>query len=400
MLIEIILFLFAGILAGTFTGLTPGIHINLLGVLLISLSASIFAGIAPVYLAVFIVSMSITHTFVDFIPSVFLGCPDADTGLSVLPGHSLLKKGRGYEAVVLTVYGSAAAIIVLLLIAYPSILAMPKIAPVVQSIMPYILIAASVLLVSFEKRKFAASFVLLLTGALGLSVMNIPSLNQPLLPLLSGLFGGSMLLISIKAKTKVPPQLTARPKTKITRPLFGALIASPLCSFLPGLGSSQAAIIGHRISGLKKENIEQFLVLLGATNTLVMGFSFLALYAISKTRTGSASALQNLLGNISPHLLIAILVVVLISGAFSFFLTTFLAKAFSKFVQKVNYAILSSVTLAILSIVVLLISGFLGFAVLAVSTFTGLYCISLGVRRTAMMGCILIPTILYYLFGI
>ena len=33
-------------------------------------------------------------TFIDFIPSIFLGCPDTDTELSILPGHELLKKGE------------------------------------------------------------------------------------------------------------------------------------------------------------------------------------------------------------------------------------------------------------------------------------------------------------------
>jgi len=400
MLIEIILALFVGILAGTFTGLTPGIHINLLGVLLVSLSASLFAKIPPLYLAVFIVAMSITHTFVDFIPSVFLGCPDSDTSLSVLPGHSLLKKGRGYEAVLLTVYGSAAAIILLLFIAWPSIKVMPGIYGSIQSVMPYILIAACIILIALEQKRFRALFVLLFTGALGLCVLNISSLNQPLLPLLSGLFGGSMLFISIKTKMKIPPQIITKPKAKFARPLLGALIASPLCSFLPGLGSSQAAIIGHKTAGIKSENKEQFLVLLGATNTLVMGFSFFALYAISKTRTGSASAIQNILSDFSSHILILVLAIVVLAGAASFFITIFLAKTFSKTMEKINYTILSTITLIILSAVVLAVSGLLGFLVLAISTFAGLYCISLGVRRTSMMGCLLIPTILFYLFGI
>ena len=87
MLAEIILFLFFGVLAGTFTGLIPGIHINLIGGLLISLPVSIFYQVDPLYIVVFIAAMAISHTFIDFIPSVFLGCPDTDTELSVLPGH-------------------------------------------------------------------------------------------------------------------------------------------------------------------------------------------------------------------------------------------------------------------------------------------------------------------------
>jgi putative membrane protein len=104
MLIEIILFLILGVVLGTFTGLTPGIHTNLIGIFIVSISG-FFLFVNPIYFIVIITSMAITHTFVDFIPSVFLGCPDTDTELSILPGHELLKEGLGYEAVYLTCYG-------------------------------------------------------------------------------------------------------------------------------------------------------------------------------------------------------------------------------------------------------------------------------------------------------
>src|SRR3972149_6387882 len=119
MLVEILLFLLLGILAGTFTVLMPGIHINLVSAILISLSLGLLSSINHLFLIVFVVSMSITHTFVDFIPSVFLGCPDTDTELSILPGHELLKEGKGHAAVLLTNYGSIAAIILTIILAFP-----------------------------------------------------------------------------------------------------------------------------------------------------------------------------------------------------------------------------------------------------------------------------------------
>jgi putative membrane protein len=73
--------------------------------------------------------MSITHTFIDFIPSIFLGAPDEDTGLSTLPGHEFLLKGQGYYAVKLTVIGSAIAIISLTFLIPFFILVVPKIYP-------------------------------------------------------------------------------------------------------------------------------------------------------------------------------------------------------------------------------------------------------------------------------
>jgi putative membrane protein len=393
MLFEILLSLIIGILFGTLTGLIPGIHINLIGAFLISLSTSVFYKINPLYLVVFISSMAITHTFLDFIPSILLGCPDTDTELSVLPGHELLKQGHGYEAIILTAYGSIAAITLLILIAFPSVLIISKTYYSIKDFIPYFLILVSMILILLEKNKTKSLFVFLLTGFLGLSVLNI-QMNQPLLPLLTGLFGSSMLVTSIKNKVKIPKQKIPKKITvNILKPLLGALIASPLCSFLPGLGSGQAAIIGNTISRTDRKG---FLVLLGATNTLVMGFSFLSLYTISKTRTGAAVAIQQILGTPSYKIIILILIISFISGIISFFLTIFLAKNISKKLSKVNYTFVSLITLTTLVITILLVSGIIGLSVLIISTLTGIYCISLKVRRTNMMGCLLLPVILFF----
>ena len=82
MILALLVALLLGCLIGTFTGLTPGIHVNLIGVILLSLPLT---KISPIYSLIFLVSMSITHTFLDFIPSIFLGAPDEDTSLSILP---------------------------------------------------------------------------------------------------------------------------------------------------------------------------------------------------------------------------------------------------------------------------------------------------------------------------
>ncbi len=407
MLIQLILFLLLGIIAGTFTGLIPGIHINLIGVILIALTTSIFSSINPIYLVVFIISMAITHTFLDFIPSIFLGCPDTDTELSVLPGHELLRQGKGYEAVRLTAYGSIMALFILILITFPAILTMEKIYNFLKIpyVMAIILALVSISLILLEKKKLNALTVFLLTGFLGWSVLNLntPLLKQPLLPLLTGLFGGSMLVMRIKNKIQIPEQTIKNSELskKIIKPMakafIGSLIASPLCSFLPGLGSGQAAIIGNQLARISKKDRKSFLILLGATNTLVMGFSFLALYSISKTRTGAAVAIQEIIGALSSNILILILAIILVSGIISFFLTLILGKFVSKKITKINYTQLSIITLIILIIIVSIVSSFLGLAILAVSIFTGIYCISLGVRRTNMMGCLLLPTVLLYL---
>jgi len=396
MLIEILISTFIGVLAGTITGLLPGIHINLVGTILVGLSATLFSVINPVYLVSFIASMAITHTFIDFIPSIFLGCPDTETQLSVLPGHELLKEGKGYEAVMLTAKGGIIAIFIFILLSFPLAFIFSKIYELIHSVMFWILLAISFLLIFTEKKKLVAMFVFVISGLLGLCVLN-SGIKEPLLPLLTGLFGTSMLVMSIKNKIQIPSQEITSPKNKMLKPVIGAIIASPLCGFLPGLGSGQAAVLGNTIL---KTDQKGFLSLIGATNILVMGLSFVSLYAISKTRTGAAAAIQEIIGVLSWKTLLVLMIVILLSGIASFSLTEFLARFFSEKIKKINYSLLSIVTIIFLVILVLFFSGIYGFLVLIASTLTGIYCNSLQVKKTHMMGCLLIPTIFFYFLKI
>ncbi|MBT4175205.1 hypothetical protein HOE07_06010, partial [archaeon] len=109
MLFEIILAAFCGIGLGIVTGLIPGVHINLVAVLLFALAG--LGYVNPFMICITIICTAVTHTFLDTIPSVFLGCPEADNCLSVLPGHRLLLEGRGYMAVMLTVIGPLGGLI-------------------------------------------------------------------------------------------------------------------------------------------------------------------------------------------------------------------------------------------------------------------------------------------------
>lgn len=392
MLLEILISILIGVLAGTFTGLMPGIHINLVGAILVSLSATIFSEINPLFLIVFIASMAIAHTFIDFIPSIFLGCPDTETQLSVLPGHELLKEGKGYEAVMLTAVGGIFAVLILIIISFPLSLIIQIVYDAVHSVMFWILIGTSLLLLFTENKKFTALFVFIISGILGLCVLNL-EIKEPLLPLLTGLFGSSLLITSIRNKMEIPKQEISFEKCRLFKPILGSLIASPLCGFLPGLGGGQAAVLGNAISKTDKKG---FLVLVGATNILVMGLSFVSLYAISKTRTGAAAAIQEIIGELSWKFLLVILIAVLFSGLISFFLTNFLAKFFSQKITKINYSVLSVATLIFLAVIVFVFSGFSGFLVLIASTLVGIYCNALPVKKTNMMGCLLIPTMIYY----
>ena len=59
MMILTIISIILGITAGIITGLIPGVHINLVSILLVSVS-SMAVGVNPILLGVFIIAMSVT----------------------------------------------------------------------------------------------------------------------------------------------------------------------------------------------------------------------------------------------------------------------------------------------------------------------------------------------------
>ena len=162
MLLQLILALLLGLLAGTFTGLLPGIHINLVASLLV-LNIDRFGSIEPITLAAFIVSMSITHTFLDFLPSIYLGAPEEDSFLSILPGHRLLMKGLAHEAFILTLYGSITAIPIILLLSPIFINFLPFIYNLIKTIIPFILIFISLFIILREKNITISALIFVLS---------------------------------------------------------------------------------------------------------------------------------------------------------------------------------------------------------------------------------------------
>ena len=145
------------------------------------------------------------------------------------------------------------------------------------------------------------------------------------------------------------------------------------------------------------ENRFEFLILLGAINTLVSGLSFIAVYSIQKARTGTSVALQEILKNFTFSDLLVVLLVIFLASIISFFLVILIGRFFSRKISSFSYRKLSIFILIFISIIVLLFSGFLGFLLFIVATATGLVAIFLNVRRTHLMGSLMLPAILFYL---
>ncbi len=402
MFLEIIIAIILGCIFGIFTGLIPGIHINLISLIILSLSAYLLNIASPLTISIFIISMAIVHSFLDTIPSIFLGAPEADTALSVLPGHKMLLEGKGYEAVMLTLIGSFFALILTVIIAFPIGKLVEIIYPYLQQAMAFILIAASGFLIIRDSKSKIFLWpltIFLLAGVLGIATLNLTNLKNPLFPLLSGLFGTSTLIISLSDKTKIPEQKITFPKIKkkeLTKTMGSSLVAGSLCSFLPGLGPAQAAIIGSEF--YRKITNEGFLILIGGLNTINMILSLVALFLLEKARNGAIVVVSKIMESVTLQDTILFFAASLVAGSIAVFLTIKITKIFSKLLSKVNYKkLVLSIIFLIITMVFFLSSNFLGLLVLIVSTFLGILPAKLGIGRNHLMGCLLLPVILYFL---
>ncbi len=386
-----------GMIFGVFTGLTPGIHLNLIATLVLSSSVYLLGFVEVIVLAVFIVSMSVVHTFMNAIPAIYLGAPeDEGNALNVLPGHKMLLEGKGYEALLLTVIGSFLALIVGILVSPLIIKLLPNIYEALRDYIGYILIIIVVFLILRERKKYLAFFVFILAGVFGLTVLNL-NLKNPMFPMLSSLFGIAGLLISLKDKVEIPIQEiteTDISKMEVGKAVGVGTLVGSFATMMPGLGPAQAAIMGSQIVKLSDKG---FLVLVGALDTLGMVMSFVALFAIEKARNGVVVVISRLIGVISKEDLIVFFSVAFITGIIAAGLSLWTGRKFSSLITKINYEKLAIGIIVFIIGMCLWLSSWLGLLVLVIGSFLGMVPVLLNVGRNHLMGCLLLPVILFFL---
>nr|WP_255679957.1 tripartite tricarboxylate transporter permease [Methanosarcina sp. DH2] len=448
----------AGYLLGIFSGLLPGIHTNNFALALVALAPFLAdRGIAPFYIALIILSNAISHTFHDIIPSVFLGAPDGDTALAVLPGHRLLLEGAGAEAVRLSALGSAGSVVASMLFVLPFSLFFGAIYPYLQDYMAWVLLTIVFIMLASEKGdevkgqgslakyryKLLALFLFLITGALGLFAFSRESLLIPvisfgqasaLLPLLSGLFGASQLIISLLTSSEIPAESVSRfelSRKRILRGVFTGSTAGSLVAWLPGVSSAIAALLAglfvksdfdrrsiqketsEPVPGGQKsslfsdpyadrqtlESSKEFIVSVSGVNTSNAIFGLVALLVIGKTRSGAMAAVNEILGigSLGFQVILLFFAAILLTAMFSYFSTVWIGNNAHHMLRKLDYAKLCTCVLAGLAITVFLFTGLFGLFLFIISTPIGMLPSFMKVRKSHAMGVILLPVILYFL---
>ncbi|HET6404205.1 MAG TPA: tripartite tricarboxylate transporter permease [Candidatus Thermoplasmatota archaeon] len=406
----------AGALAGVVASALPGVHVNLLAVALLAFAPD--AGSAG---ALFLVAALAASPFGLALSATFLGGPADDAALSSLPAHELAREGRAREAVALQAWGALLGILAALPLAFLVRLALPRVPLAAWT--PWLLVAVVALLVWSETAclrwprarhwtelderegsrwlgRLAALGVLLLAGALGLAAFRLGARSpfgwptSALLPLLAGLFALPSLVLSLRARPRAGRDVLRAPRAHL-RPLWRAAwpgaAASATLGLLPGVSPSHAALLAPR-----PRKPEEALVRIAAVNGGAVVFTLLAWHALAKARSGALVAAGSLARvppwptwRPPPAVLeeAALVVAAALAGLL-------LARALSGALARAPPRPLAWGGLALVLAAVAAFNGAFGVAVLAAAALVGALPVRLGVRRSHLMGAILVPATL------
>jgi len=400
--LRIMPFVLCGTGLGIVTGCVPGIHVNMISVMVVSLSAT--SKLDPILFSVLILSMAVVQTFLNILPAIFLGAPDPETALSVLPGHRMLLEGRGFEAVWLSVVGSLGADLLACVLALPMIALLPVLYPIVSCVLFPLLLCIEASIITTEptaSKMIYAVLVILLSGILGIFITSsgfMPT-DKALFPALSGLFGVSTLLLSSESGVKIPTQSmdtsTALGRLAMAKSTFAGFFAGMIVGILPAIGCAQATVLAQRMTG--ENDHRSFIVAVSGVNTANMIFGLVCLYSISKARNGAVKAIQQLLGgHLDFNLLMLLIGVTLMCGGLGALLTRSLGGVFATNITRMPYVVVARGVVIMVSVMVLVLCGPKGLLVLFTSTFLGFLPPLLGVKRVNNMGVLMVPTLIYF----
>jgi len=401
-MIEIVIGVLLGVFLGTISGLVPGVHANTLAGILLGAQAVLLVLLGPLALAGTLFAALITHTFVECIPSTFLGIPDADTSLAVLPAHALCLEGNGEEAVRIAALGSACAIIIAVPLSVLCFIFLPALQPYFDWGIGILIVAVIGYMIVMSESPGWALAIFAVSGLLGTFAMRYDFLcwhtlggtTAVLMPLLAGLFGISVLLVA--AQGRLPAQqfrgLRVENKTIVKSSVLGTL-AGIAVGWLPGLSTATANGALASVIGYEKDR-RAYILATSAANTANAFIGLAALYALSRTRNGVMVALAELpLPSMSELVVIGVL-----AACLAYVITITLSRSAGR-LDGLNGRMLNRVVIIFVVGLCILLTGPFGILILVLATILGLVPHIANVSRVYCMGAIMIPVILYS-FGI
>lgn len=389
-MIEYLAIIGLGVAAGSLTGLVPGLHPNT--VIFATLPFYFGSSFPLTYYICFIVALSVSHTFHDFLPAIFLGAPEAESALSALPGGDLAARGEGRLAFEYTVYGGVFSVAAFVLAAPLLYLFLDQLYGTLSTVMFYVLVFFLGFTVFRSDKWRNAAAIAVLSGALGIVSFSMP-VNQEyvLMPVFSGLYAFPALVHAYRSSYEIPRQFDLKPEIeKSARGGLVGFLAGLLAGILPGVGPAiSTTFLTPMMDGSKKE----FLAGLGGVNTSDIVASFLALYLIGKARSGASVAITNIT-EFDPVLAFfaagTALVAVPVAAPVAIYSGRVMPVLFRRSLGPVVAAVvfmLVTVTLAL--------TGFAGVLILCTASCIGYAALLSGERQTCM-AVLMVPALMFF----
>ncbi|MFB6299249.1 MAG: tripartite tricarboxylate transporter permease [Halobacteriales archaeon] len=389
-------FALGGIILGTISGLTPGLHANNFALLLVSV-APMLPG-PPLAIGAAMLAAGVVHTFLDVVPALALGVPDADMAATALPGHRLVLDGRGRETIRLSAMGSGLAVLLALPLAVPVTYAMTAAYPTIRANLAVVLGGVVVMLLASERTLEAAlggSLAFLASTAIGWLTLDLSPAaplgeGSMLTPLFAGLFGAPVLLAA--ADGGVPPQADAAVRLarwRVVASAIGGTVAGAIVGYLPGVSSAVAAVAV--LAAMPTAEARGFVVVTSGVNTANTVFALFALVTLGTPRTGVLVAIDQAGVPIDLPVLLG---TVLLAAAAGAYLVPTVGDRYLAIAGRIDYRVLSRGLLVGLAGLSFLFAGTIGVVVFAVCGIIGSIPPKFGAKRAHCMGVLLGPLIL------
>ncbi len=376
-----------------------------------------------------VMACAVAHTVANIVPSIFLAVPEGDTALSVLPGHRMVRAGRGREALRVSVASSLAslALAVALVVPVHALMGPPvDLYDKLAGWMGPLLLGVSALMVLEETSRdrrgqgtggwragMGAAIVLAGAGVLGHFALFETGL---VVPLFVGLFGVPAITVAL---------VDGPPGPAGAGPLegdcdegevpWGAVVrgslAGTLVGWFPGISSAQATILGIPAGARDDgdgDGARRFIAGVSAVNTANAVFTLVALATLLRVRSGATSAVGDIMawdaapwsGGVLPDVHVAVLVLAAVTGGLIAAPVTLLAGArMARHARTLSSRGFLLILLSWLVVLSAIPGGFPAALLMLGASGLGMLPPLLGLMRVHLMGAVTLPLALGLLVG-
>ena len=396
--LQLLVWVLAGSLLGSCSGLVPGLHANNFAFLLAGIAPSVPG--PPLFVGCAMLAAGVVHTFLNAVPAMALGVPDAEMAATALPGHRLVLEGRGPEAIRLSALGSVLAVLAAVPLAVPVTRAVTLVYPTLRANLSVLLATIVVALLASEPTWRSRLGGLLSFGlATGLGAVTLDlspaaplEAGGTLAPLFAGLFGAPVLIDAIRGGG-IPRQ--DGPEITMSRGLVGVTavagtLAGAAVGYLPGITAAIAAVAVLVVVPAGASD-RGYIVATSGVDTANTVFALFALVAIGQPRTGVLVAVDSIGVPLEVPILLA---AVVLAGLIGFALVLVVGDAYLAVVGRLPYWQVSTVVLALLLVLSFLFTGPVGIVIFLAAATIGMVPVRLRARRVHLMGVLIGPLML------